>query len=196
MWCRSDSLYRSSLERMGPSTGCSSHAYLVSSLLSVTHRLALDLSIKTLEQIVYFSAYIVVTVDEEGKAGAEKRTLTENPRPARIRSSASTMTLWQHSRPARRRDQLDALDKSTAESLKRSSSTTRCYRRSEESSRWIGFLSELKFREMNMKFGHLFRAGTGAESIREIVMSIDYDRLVEDLGKERQQTAARGSRKS
>ncbi len=39
--------------------------------------LLLDLSIKTLEQIVYFSAYIVVTVDADGRGQAEKELKSE-----------------------------------------------------------------------------------------------------------------------
>ncbi len=157
--------------------------------------LLLDLSIKTLEQIVYFSAYIVVTVDEEGKAGAEKELMQEiEARKNQVkREHDDAMATLKAGKATR--DQLDALDKSTAEKFETLKINHKDAIDDLKNLHVGSVLSELKFREMNMKFGHLFRAGTGAESIREIVMSIDYDRLVEDLGKERQQSSGQRLKK-
>ncbi len=148
--------------------------------------LLLDLSIKTLEQIVYFSAYIVITVDDEGKGAAVKELTQEiDARRNQIKREHEEAHASLKASKATR-DQLDALDAATAEKLDTLKANHKDALEDIENLHVGSVLSELKFREMNMKFGHLFRAGTGAESLREIIMSLDYDKLVADLGKERQ----------
>jgi DNA-directed RNA polymerase subunit beta' len=157
--------------------------------------LLLDLSIKTLEQIVYFSAYIVITVDEAGKAQAEKELTSEiDARRNQVKREHDEALATLKSGDATR-DQLDALDKSTAEKLETLKANYKVALEDLRNLRVGTVLSELKFREMNMKFGHLFRAGTGAESLREIIMAINYDRLIEDLGKERLQSSGQRLKK-
>jgi DNA-directed RNA polymerase subunit beta' len=157
--------------------------------------LLLDLSIKTLEQIVYFSAYIVITVDEEGRDAAEKELGKEmDARKNQIkREHEEALTNLKAGKATR--DQLDALDKSTADKLEGLKMNFKDAMDDLKNLHVGSVLSELKFREMNMKFGQLFRAGTGAESIREIIMSLDYDRLVDDLAKERQQSSGQRLKK-
>ncbi|MBP9850507.1 MAG: DNA-directed RNA polymerase subunit beta' [Candidatus Peribacteraceae bacterium] len=157
--------------------------------------LLLDLSIKTLEQIVYFSAYIVVNVEEDGKGAAEKELKSEfEARKTQIkREHDDAQKSLKEGKPTR--DQLDALDASTAEKLETLKANHKDALEDMENLRVGAVLSELKFREMNMKFGHLFRAGTGAESLREIIAAIDYDKIVDDLQKERQQSSGQRLKK-
>ncbi len=157
--------------------------------------LLLDISIKTLEQIVYFSAYIVVTVDEEGKAGATKELLQEyDARRNQIkREHDDEQKTMKEGKPTR--DQLDALDKATADKLEMLKINHKDALADLENLHVGSVLSELKFREMNMKFGHLFRAGTGAESLREIIAAIDNEKLVDDLQKQRLQSSGQRLKK-
>ena len=157
--------------------------------------LLLDISIKTLEQIVYFSAYIVVTVDEDGKAGATKELMQEyDARRNQIkREHDDELKTMKEGKPTR--DQLDALDKGTADKLATLKINHKDALADMENLHIGSVLSELKFREMNMKFGHLFRAGTGAESLREIIAAIDNEKLVEALQKQRLQSSGQRLKK-
>ncbi|OGJ64417.1 DNA-directed RNA polymerase subunit beta' [Candidatus Peribacteria bacterium RIFCSPHIGHO2_02_FULL_53_20] len=157
--------------------------------------LLLDLPIKTLEQIVYFAAYIVIAVDEEAKKlgeselneGFEKRKnqVKREYEDAKKGLQESNAT----------RAQLDALDKEFADKLESLKNNHRDAG-DDLSNLAVGtVLSELKFREMNMKFGHVFRAGTGAESLREIVMNINLDQLVLHLEKEREKSSGQKLKK-
>ncbi len=157
--------------------------------------LLLDLSIKTLEQIVYFSAYIVVNVEEGGKAQAEKELSSEiDARRGQVKREHEEALATLKSGDATR-DQLDALEKSTAEKLDTLKGNHKVALEDLKNLRVGAVLSELKFREMNMKFGHLFRAGTGAESLREIITAINYDKLIEELGNERLQSSGQRLKK-
>jgi DNA-directed RNA polymerase subunit beta' len=147
--------------------------------------LLLDLPIKTLEQIVYFAAYIVITVDEDAKKAADTE-LTEgyDKRRAQIKREYEDARKQLQESDATRA-QLDALDKEAADKLETLKGNHKDAVEDLRNLSVSGVLSELKFREMNMKFGHVFRAGTGAESLREIVMNVDLGMLIEVLEKER-----------
>ncbi|TSC97084.1 MAG: DNA-directed RNA polymerase subunit beta', partial [Candidatus Peregrinibacteria bacterium Greene1014_49] len=93
------------------------------------------------------------------------------------------------------RAQLDALDKEFADKLESLKNNHRDAGEDLENLAIGTVLSELKFREMNMKFGHVFRAGTGAESLREIVMNIDLDILVATLEKDREKSSGQKLKK-
>jgi len=148
--------------------------------------LLLDLPIKTLEQIVYFAAYIVIQVDIESKDEAEKELTTnmDNRKNQVKREYDEAKQKLQESKATRA--QMDALDKEAADKLEGLKLNHRDALDDLKNLRVGGVLSELKFREMNMKFGHVFRAGTGAESLREIVGSAQLQGMIDDLQKERE----------
>lgn len=157
--------------------------------------LLLDLPVKTLEQIVYFAAYIVITVDEDSKEEVEKELNgnMESRKNQLKREYEEAKEQLQESKATRA--QLDALDKEYADKL---SSLKINHKEALDDIRNLAIgsvLSELKFREMNMKFGHVFRAGTGAESLREIITNLDLETLVEDLQKDREQSSGQKLKK-
>lgn len=157
--------------------------------------LLLDLPIKTLEQIVYFAAYIVITVDNDLKAQAEKElNETMDQRKAQIKKEyEQAKQQLQESKATR--DQMDALDAEYAEKM---DSIKANHKEAGDDLKNLAIgtvLSELKFREMNMKFGHVFRAGTGAESIKEIIANMDLSQEIDKLQEERQQSSGQKLKK-
>ncbi len=157
--------------------------------------LLLDLPIKTLEQIVYFAAYIVIQVDEDSKKEAEKEMgAASEARRTQIKREYDDQKEKLKGSSATRA-QMDALDAEAAdkfESLKQNHKDAV----DDLKNLKVGtVLSELKFREMNMKFGHVFRAGTGAESLKEIVGVIELNGMVDDLNKEREQSSGQKLKK-
>ncbi|MEK7563030.1 MAG: DNA-directed RNA polymerase subunit beta' [Patescibacteria group bacterium] len=157
--------------------------------------LLLDLPIKTLEQIVYFAAYIVITVEQDAKGAAESE-LNEgyDKRKNQVKREYEEAKKGLQESGATRA-QIDALDKEAADKL---DSLKNNHRDAGDDLKNLAVgtvLSELKFREMNMKFGHVFRAGTGAESLREIVMNINLDTLVGELEKEREKSSGQKLKK-
>ncbi|MBI3618838.1 DNA-directed RNA polymerase subunit beta' [Candidatus Peregrinibacteria bacterium] len=157
--------------------------------------LLLDLPIKTLEQIVYFAAYIVITVEDDAKKEAEKELSNAmDTRKNQIkREYDEAKKKMQESKTSRA--QLDALDKEAADKLDAIKVNHKDAIDDLKNLRIGGVLSELKFREMNMKFGHVFRAGTGAESLREIIGAVDLSTLLKDLVKEREQSSGQKLKK-
>jgi DNA-directed RNA polymerase subunit beta' len=157
--------------------------------------LLLDLPIKTLEQIVYFAAYVVISVNEEFKSDVEKElnASMENRKKQVSREYEDAKKNLSDSNATRA--QLDALDKEVAERLESLKANHKEALDDLKNLHTGGVLSELKFREMNMKFGHVFRAGTGAESLREVVMNLDLPTLATDLQSEREKSSGQKLKK-
>jgi DNA-directed RNA polymerase subunit beta' len=157
--------------------------------------LLLDLPIKTLEQIVYFAAYIVISVDDDMKKESEKEiTASMETRKSQIKREYEDERAKMAESSATRA-QLDALDKEYADRLDGLKQNHKDAIDDLRNLHMGSVLSELKFREMNMKFGHIFRAGTGAEALKEIVATINLDTLMEDLKKEREQSSGQKLKK-
>ena len=157
--------------------------------------LLLDLPIKTLEQIVYFAAYVVISVNEDAKDEAEKELSAslDGRKKQVVREYEDAKKALTESKATRA--QLDALEKEVADRL---DSLKQNHKDALEDLRGLAVnsvLSELKFREMNMKFGHVFRAGTGAESLREVIMNVDLKSLVQKLKEEREKSGGQKLKK-
>jgi len=157
--------------------------------------LLLDLPIKTLEQIVYFAAYIVVNVNDDAKTEAEKElnSSMEGRKKQASREYEDAKKSLTESNATRA--QMDALDKEVAERLESLKSNHKEALDDLKNLHTGSVLSELKFREMNMKFGHVFRAGTGAESLREVMMNIELGELAKNLQTERENSSGQKLKK-
>ncbi|MCF7844354.1 MAG: DNA-directed RNA polymerase subunit beta' [Kiritimatiellales bacterium] len=147
--------------------------------------LLLDLPIKTLEQIVYFAAYIVISVDQTAKEEAEKDINSSMDTRKKQLKKEYDEAKKQLGKSKATRDQLDALDKEFADKIDTLKANHKEAIDDLKNLAIGSVLSELKFREMNMKFGHVFRAGTGAESLEEIIANIDMQQMLEQLQKDR-----------
>jgi DNA-directed RNA polymerase subunit beta' len=157
--------------------------------------LLLDLPIKTLEQIVYFAAYIVIHVEDDLCKEAEKELNATMEQRKTLLKNEITEARKQLQKSKGTREQLDALDKEGAEKMDSLKTNHKEALDDLHNLRMGSVLSELKFREMNMKFGHVFRAGTGAESIREVIMSIDLDELSKSLQVDREKSSGQKLKK-
>ena len=160
--------------------------------------LLLDLPIKTLEQVVYFAAYIISEIDEEAvkesqaQLAAEykghKKTIqdefknksleVEKIEDAKMQKKAMIELEKDYSQKI---DDLEFQNSDTKDLLDRLTVG--------------GVYSEIEYRNMSMKFGHIFKAGTGAETIREIIANMDLGKLIEELEKEKKRSSGQKLKK-
>jgi DNA-directed RNA polymerase subunit beta' len=149
--------------------------------------LLLDLPIKTLEQVVYFAAYIVSEVDNEARISTIEQLKVEFKTQQKAISQEFKEKLKEYEKIEDKKiknKEIKNLEKDQAmqiEDLDFQFSETK------EMLDKLAFgkvYSEIAYRTMSMKFGHVFKAGTGAETIREIVSKLDLKKLIIDLEKE------------
>jgi len=137
--------------------------------------LLLNLPVKTLEQVVYFAAYIITEIDEEAKEKALGQLddeftqyKSEIIREYEMRKKAGAEDAKHVEREqAMKVEELVLQHEQAKEDLK-------TLERGK-------VLSEIDYRDMSMKFGHVFKAGTGAESLRKIIENMDLDKEIEEL---------------
>jgi DNA-directed RNA polymerase subunit beta' len=139
--------------------------------------LLVDLPIKAIEQVIYFAAYIVTEVDDKAKGEAKeqltveykviRKKIQDEIKKGIIEDETGKKIEVSEKEMATRIEELDEqhrVAKSDLENLK------------------IGkIFSELEYRDMSMKYGHIFKAGIGAEAIRNIIQNLDLDKLTETL---------------
>ena len=169
--------------------------------------LLLDLPIKAIEQVIYFAAYIITHVDEDAKKEAlenldkdfqiykkqiqEEFKSTSNDLKVKARASKKAKKPTEKEVEALADDDTEVGDLMQAEdsfALKVEELTMQHNQAKDDlESLAVGkVLGEIEYRELSMKFGHVFHAGTGAESIRKILEALDlkaFIKVLEELRK-------------
>lgn len=120
--------------------------------------LVLDIPSTKLERIIYFAAYIITKTDEEGK----KKTLEEIEGEFKEKLKS-----------ARREKDNEKIDKikHLKELAKKEIEEISCFK----------VISEIEYINLSLKYGHIFEAGTGSETLRKIFEEIDIDAEIEKL---------------
>ncbi|MCK4520884.1 DNA-directed RNA polymerase subunit beta' [Candidatus Parcubacteria bacterium] len=120
----------------------------------------LDVPVQQLEKVIYFASYIITEVDEQGK----KKILEEIDKEYQQKLKVKSEKL--------------KVDK---EGLKASRNKAR-----EEvlGLKPLKIISELDYHSFSLKYGEIFKAGTGAETLRKIFEKIDLKKMVKELEKE------------
>ncbi len=163
----------------------------------------LDLPMIQLEKVIYFGAHIVTKVNEEAK----KKVLEEIEKEYKSKTKAqktesktkkttdlprtgapATREALASRPPSRKRVPIKkvleelklAKDKATEEVL---------------SIKPLRILSEIEYREFSLKYGEIFEAGTGAETLKKIFEGIDLKKGIEKMGKELEKTSPQNRKK-
>ncbi len=129
--------------------------------------LLLDLSPRNLESILYFALYVVTGIDED----ARQREL--------MRLDEELANLEQD--PDGRVSERQRLEQ---------------LRRDLEGLKKLDLLQESRFRDLSDAFGSVFRAGMGAEAVRELLAGLDLDALAADLRRQISSTASQRRKKA
>ncbi len=124
----------------------------------------LDVPVQQLEKVIYFAAYIITKVNEE-----ERNTILEEiDKEYKRKLKASP-------------DKSGEKIKVNAEGLK----TARDKAREEVLGlKPLKIISEVDYHNFSLKYGQVFKAGTGAETLKNIFEKVDLDKLVKGLEKE------------
>ncbi len=124
--------------------------------------MVLGTSLPDLEKVIYFAGYIVMTVNEELKAEAMKKI--EGEFRSRIKNAKD------EEEEIKLREIKDN-EKVQLRNLKK-----------------YLVLSELEYRDLSLKYGEVFEAGIGAESVRKLYEEVDLDVMIKRMDTELKKT--------
>jgi DNA-directed RNA polymerase subunit beta' len=125
--------------------------------------LILGMGVRELERVVYFISYIVTDVNEE------ERTKVRESLEQEYKEKKKEYTKNIEGEKELR-EKIAELDESLKEAKSDLGSLSK-----------YAVLSELKYRELSMKFGNVFKAGIGTEAILELLTEIDLAKQEEAL---------------
>ncbi|MFN7160534.1 MAG: DNA-directed RNA polymerase subunit beta' [Candidatus Gracilibacteria bacterium] len=154
--------------------------------------LLLNLPVKQLEQVVYFAAYIITDLDEEQREKASLELDEEN--------KSLTAQMKQEHQLAVTKAKAEKLDTAEvdAEYAAKIDELKENYTKSKDDLKKLKvgqIASEMEYRELSMQFGHVFKAGIGAEALRYIVEKIDLDEFIEERKVELTKTSGQKQKK-
>jgi len=129
----------------------------------------LDIPMQQMERVIYFASHVITKVNEDAKKKALEEIENEFKRKAK---SEKKKEIEKDLKEARHR----AIEE--VNSLKK-----------------LRVLSEIEYHLFSLKYGEIFEAGTGAESLRKIFQEIDLKKIAQELEKEIEKTSPVNRRK-
>jgi len=130
--------------------------------------LVLDIPATSLERVIYFASYIITKVNEEEKQKAAQEIEEEFKQKLKGKSDEEKQALK------------GARDKAKEE-LK--------------SFQLMKIISEAEYQNLSLKYGQVFEAGTGAESLRKIFEEVDLKKVLNQVKKSLQDASVQAKRK-
>ena len=154
--------------------------------------LLLDLPVKTIEQVVYFAAYIVKSVNEDERTKALTRLeedFKNEQKKAKEEFKQKKEALALEAKTAgapasETKEKLATLEEESSQIIEDIAEQYHTSRDDLKSLKSGSVLSELKYRDLSLKFGHVFLAGIGAEALRDIISQIDLTAFIEQQKEE------------
>ncbi len=142
----------------------------------------LNMTIRDLERVVYFANYIVTEVNDERR----KEVLTELEKDYTTRQSDIKKKHAGKDEESLKARESELADLEANYTAARSEIDTLAK---------LTLLSESKYRDLNLKYGDLFRAGIGAEAVLQLLGEIELDKLIDELRKEEAEAQGQRQRK-
>ncbi|USN53486.1 MAG: DNA-directed RNA polymerase subunit beta' [Candidatus Nomurabacteria bacterium] len=157
--------------------------------------LILDLSVQELERVIYFANFIITDVNEE----LRKMTLEQLDQEAQAKKKAIESELHQQIQSVKQRradadkngkdtkafdEELDGLQKMKEEQLQNLSEVVDIAKKELKDLQKYQIVSENVYHNLSLKYGQVFEAGIGAESIRQLLVEIDLKEMAKQLENE------------
>ena len=139
--------------------------------------MVLDIPMQSIEKVIYFAAYIITNVNEERKS----QILEEIEKEYKIKLKIEKTKIKDKKEFKKISDELRlARDKAKEEVA---------------AIRLFKIISEVEYYNLSLKYGEIFEAGTGAETIRKIFEKIDLKKEILNIKKELEKTKGPNQKK-
>jgi DNA-directed RNA polymerase subunit beta' len=158
--------------------------------------LLLDLAPRSLEHVLYFSQYIVTSVDEEARTEAIKQLEEDTTRDISERQNALDQQIAQMEQDQATVEEVNQRRRAFAEEKANIEETASASINLIKDLKVKQLLTENQYHEINDKFEEVFKAGMGAEAILEIIKGINLDNLRDSLIQETQSSSGQRRKKA
>ncbi len=139
--------------------------------------LILNLSIQSLEKVVYFANFIVTDVDE----GLKEATLDQIKREYKSKKKNIEDAYDREYKDAKDKADKDQALKAKEEKMTKLETDFEEAKKELKDLKPLLILTEQEYQNLSMKFGHLFEAGIGAEAVRKLLSKINLEKSIAKL---------------
>ena len=181
-------------ERMGHIDLCSpvAHIWFLRGVPSKIG-LLLDISIQNLERIIYFASFIITSVNEEMKAEVieqlsqeaknKKRQIEDkiNHQANEIRAVIAASGASEEEQDKQVAKQIGDLNVLKLQQIAALDDRVRHEEEELKDLKPLKIIGENAYRELSLKYGHIFEASIGAESIRKLLERMDLNEMATGL---------------
>ena len=143
--------------------------------------LLLDLSPRSLERVLYFSHYIITSVNEEAREKEVKQLGEKYQQEAGDRQGELDDRVAEMGKNEATEAEINKVRGDFSEELSESDGEHSQEIEQVKNLRPRMLLSENQYQELKEKYGHIFEAGMGAEAILKIIKEINLDQLRNNL---------------
>ncbi len=158
--------------------------------------LVLDLSVQDLEKVVYFANFIITKVDEAARLETVeqiknelkiKRKQIENERDQRLtevnKKKNQMLTEGKDAKIVEEmiQEQITKVEAGIAEKMSALDEAADTARKELREIKVMEIISESKYQDLSLKYGHVFEASIGAEAIQFLLTQINLKHLVKEL---------------
>ncbi|MCD6453061.1 MAG: DNA-directed RNA polymerase subunit beta' [Dehalococcoidales bacterium] len=158
--------------------------------------LLLDLSPRSLERVLYFSHYIVTSIDEEARKQAIEQLQRNCAQEITDHETALEAKVSEIEEAKATVDEVNQLRRNWVEERAQLEERLASDIEQLEDLRRGALLTENRHQELKQKFGLVFRAGMGAEAILEILKNVNLDELHAALTQETHQSSGQRRKKA
>ncbi len=158
--------------------------------------LLLDLSPRSLERVLYFSHYIITTIDDAVRQETKEQLKETRSQEITERESALEAKIADMEANEATAEEINELRGKWVEEKAQLEEQLESDIAQLEDLRQGTLLTENRCQELNQKFGSVFEAGIGAEAILQILKNLNLDELHNTLVQETRQTSGQRRKKA
>jgi len=158
--------------------------------------LLLDLPPRSLEHVLYFSQYIVTSINEEAREEAIKQLEEHTTQALAERQSALESKITQMEQEQATVEEINQLRRSFIEEKPKLAEELTTDKERLKELHVKELLTETQYHELKQKHGHVFEAGMGAEAILQIIKGINLDEIRNNLLQETQSSSGQRRKKA
>ncbi len=158
--------------------------------------LLLDLSPRSLERVLYFSHYIITSIDETARQEAREQIKETNSQEIASRDSILEAKIKEMEAGGATVEEINQLRRNWVEEKAQLEEQLESDIAQLEDLRQGILLTENRYSELKQKFGPVFEAGMGAEAILPILTSLNLDKLHNTLIQETRLTSGQRRKKA
>ncbi len=158
--------------------------------------LLLDLSPRSLEHVLYFSHYIITSVNEEARQEAIKQLEENTTQEIAEQQSALEAKIAQMEQEKATVEEVNQLRRNFIDEKTQLEERLPTEVERLKNLRTRELLTESQYHELGQKYGQVFEAGMGAEAILQIIKGIDLDEIRNNLLQETQSSSGQRRKKA